>query len=268
MDTKMVYIAGPMRGRVYYNWDAFHKESTLYRLEGFAVINPHEQDLEAGFDVHSLPWDRDWDSYPPGFDKDACYKRCIEAVKRCDLIHMLEGWEKSTGASAEHALAKWMGKEIEYATEPRPIPEPADKGSKATNPKDAIGCGKLPLHLWPSTATMMGCVGLLNGMLKYGRSNWRKAGVRASIYYDALHRHMDAWFEGEDVDPDDNVPHLSAALACLAIIVDAQAAGMLNDDRMVPGGYRGLRDGLTPAVNELKEHHADKNPKHWTIEDK
>lgn len=138
---------------------------------------------------------------------------------------------------------------------------------KATNPKGAIGASKLPLHLWPSTATAMGCLGLLNGALKYGRSNWRAAGVRASIYVDAAKRHLDAWFEGEEVDPDDGTPHLSAALACLAIIVDARAAGKLNDDRQFPGGYRDLVDELTPHVERLKAHHAGKDPKHWTLAD-
>lgn len=139
--------------------------------------------------------------------------------------------------------------------------------SKPTNPKDAIGSDKLPIHLWPETATMYGCIGLLEGMLKYGRSNWRETGVRASIYVDALRRHVGAWFEGEDFDPDSGAPHLSHALACLAILVDAQAAGMLNDDRQYPGGHRALVAALTPHVAEMKARHADKNPKHWTIAD-
>ncbi len=136
---------------------------------------------------------------------------------------------------------------------------------KQTNPKDAVGSSKLPLHLWPTTASAMGCVGMLNGMLKYGRSNFRTAGVRSSIYYDAARRHLDAWFEGEEHDKEDGVPHLAAALSCLAIIVDAQAAGKLNDDRMTPGGYRKLMDVLTPHVERLKKLHGGKNPKHHTI---
>lgn len=139
--------------------------------------------------------------------------------------------------------------------------------TKATNPKDAIGSTKLPLHLWPSTATAMGCIGLANGALKYGRSNWRAAGVRASIYVDAAKRHLDAWFEGEECDPDDGAPHLAAALACLAIIVDADAAGKLTDDRQVAGGYRGLIEKLTPHVARLQELHAGRDPKHYTIAD-
>lgn len=139
--------------------------------------------------------------------------------------------------------------------------------SKESNPKDMIGSNKLPLHLWPNTATAMGCLGFLNGMLKYGRSNFRVLGIRASIYYDAAKRHLDAWFDGEECDPDDGVPHLAAALACIAIIVDAQAAGVLNDDRAVEGGYRALVDRLTPHVARLKALHADKSPYHYTIAD-
>lgn len=139
---------------------------------------------------------------------------------------------------------------------------------KLTNPKDMIGSDKLPMHLWPETATALGCLGCLDGALKYGRANWRATGVRASIYVDACHRHLNKWFEGEDLDPDSGIPHLGHALACLAIIVDAQAAGKLNDDRMVKGGYAKLVAELTPHVARLKRLHAERNPKHYTIQDR
>lgn len=138
---------------------------------------------------------------------------------------------------------------------------------KLTNPKDLIGTNKLPFHLWPETATALGALGLLDGALKYGRSNWRVAGVRASIYYDAARRHLNKWFEGEDYDPDSGLPHLAHLLACVAIVVDAEAAGMLNDDRMVPGGYAEHIAKLTPHVARLKKLHADKAPRHYTIAD-
>jgi hypothetical protein len=145
---------------------------------------------------------------------------------------------------------------------------PAEAGTKPTNPKDAIGTNKLPLHLWPTTASALGCVALAEGMLKYGRTNWREAGVRASIYVDAAKRHLDAWFEGEPVAPDSGVPHLGNVLACIAIIVDAQAAGKLIDDRAYNGsGYRGLVEELTPIVAQLRAQHADKSPRHFTIAD-
>lgn len=143
-----------------------------------------------------------------------------------------------------------------------------DNETKATNPKDAIGSTKMPMHLWPGTASIMGGLALLDGMLKYGRSNWREAGVRYTIYFDAAIRHLTAALEGEDVDPDSGLPHEAHALACLAIIVDARAAGELIDDRNYNGGgYRPMVDEAVEHVARLVEKHADRSPKHYTIQD-
>lgn len=136
---------------------------------------------------------------------------------------------------------------------------------KPTNPKDFIGSTKMPLHLWPNTATLVGTLAMLDGAAKYGRSNWRVSGVKASVYYDAARRHLDAWFEGENNAKDSNVPHLGHVLACIAIIIDAECAGKLTDDRMTPGGYLKLLDRLTPLVVALKQLHADKTPQHFTL---
>lgn len=139
---------------------------------------------------------------------------------------------------------------------------------KPTNPKDIVGSDKLPLHLWPSTATAMGCLGLLDGALKYGRTNWRHAGIRTTIYVDAAMRHLLAYFEGEDHDPDSGVPHLAHALACLAILVDAEASGNVNDDRaMDTGAWRKVVAELTPHVARLKAKHQERTPRHFTIAD-
>jgi len=138
---------------------------------------------------------------------------------------------------------------------------------KPTNPKDLLGSDKMPLHLWPESASALGALALLDGALKYGRSNWRHSGVRASIYVDAARRHLGRWFEGQDADPDSGLPELAHVLACIAIIVDAQAAGMLVDDRQTPGGYPEHLSALTPHVARLKALHAGKDPKHYTIAD-
>lgn len=135
---------------------------------------------------------------------------------------------------------------------------------KPSNPKDIIGSEKLPLHLMPTTAINECCLAMLDGALKYGRSNFRAVGVRSSIYYDACRRHLDAWFEGEDNTPDGcHLSHLAHAMACIAILIDAKATGELNDDRMFPGGYRQQVEDLTPKVAELKKFYHDKSPKHY-----
>lgn len=138
--------------------------------------------------------------------------------------------------------------------------------TKPSNPKDNVGSTKLPFHLWPETATALGCLGLLDGELKYGRSNFRAVGVRASVYVDACRRHLAAWFEGETSDPDSGVPHLGHALACLAILVEAEAAGNLNDDRMFPTKYREWINSLTPHVARMQKLYSDRPvPVHYTI---
>ena len=135
---------------------------------------------------------------------------------------------------------------------------------KPTNPKDTTATNKVPFHLWPETASAYGALAMAEGAMKYGRSNWRHAGAKASVYYDAARRHLNAWFEGEDLDAS-GAPHLAHVLACVAILVDATEAGKLHDDRMYPGGYHGLTSRVESIVAQMRERHADKNPQHYTI---
>jgi hypothetical protein len=125
------------------------------------------------------------------------------------------------------------------------------------NPKDRVACDRLPLDLWPLTATTMASVAMLNGALKYGRANWRRIPVKATVYLAACQRHMAAWLDGEEAD-EEGVPHLASMLASLAIIVDAKAAGTLIDDRPAAGGYRSLATELTPLVAQLRTLHASR----------
>lgn len=138
---------------------------------------------------------------------------------------------------------------------------------KYTNPKDALGAEKAPLGLFPAAAMTHGSLAMLDGALKYGRDNFRVAGVRSSIYVDAALRHLLAWNNGENCAPDSGVHHLGHVLACIAIILDAEAQGSLTDDRKP---YQALAKTFAEAavvVKEAKARHADKSPKHYTLED-
>lgn len=286
-DHLRVYISGPMSGIPEFNFPAFKAAAAKLRAAGHWVISPVELDEDEGFDSsQDAP---DVEQYGHFLARD------IEAMSTADLdaIVLLPGWENSKGVGVELAYARAIGLEVYLYGEDGLGPEiekcpcgceqsmaapgyaeahgdtpSAPQGTKPTNPKDAIGSDKLPMHLWPTTATIQGALALLDGALKYGRSNWRAAGVRYSIYYDAARRHLDAAFEGEDADPDSGLPHEAHALACLAIIVDARAAGKLLDDRAFNGGaYRETVTEATEHVRRLKEKHADRDPHHYTIED-
>lgn len=103
--------------------------------------------------------------------------------------------------------------------------------NKPTNPKDALGSLKSAAHHFPAHVKHKAGLAMLEGAIKYGSMNYRVAGVRSSIYYDALSRHMDAWWEGQEIDPDSNLPHLWKAMACITILIDAVENDKLNDDR-------------------------------------
>lgn len=103
--------------------------------------------------------------------------------------------------------------------------------TKDTNPKDAVGIRKVALHHVPCQPLMELGLAMGEGAIKYGSHNYRIAGVRASVYYDAALRHLMAWWEGEDNDPDSGLPHLVKAMACLCVIRDAVCNSNWVDDR-------------------------------------
>lgn len=142
--------------------------------------------------------------------------------------------------------------------------------SDEANPKDAAGRAKVPLHLWPPSATAAGAMGFLEGMLKYGRNNFRATPVAASVYAAAAKRHLDDWLEGANTAADTGNLHLGNALACVAILVDAEVNGTLVDDRnFTPeeGAYERFMAELTVQVARLQKQFADRKPKHWDARD-
>ena len=138
---------------------------------------------------------------------------------------------------------------------------------KDTNPKDAIGSTKLPMHLIPGSAKAWLALAFLEGALKYGKYNWRVAGVRASIYLDAMERHLEKYKNGEWDDAQTGVPHLASIMACAAIILDAESVGKLTDDRPPKGDESDLIDSLATSVRYLQELYAEESPHQYTIED-
>lgn len=149
----------------------------------------------------------------------------------------------------------------------RELDEDFPDDSKGSNPKDAIGSRKTPMGLMPDTAVVAGNMAFLEGAMKYGRYNWRAVGVRASIYVEALRRHLSAWWNGEDIDEDSGLSHLWKAMACLAVLIDAEAVGKLNDDRPPRAPVQEMLDDLRPHVEDIKDRYADRTPHQYTIQD-
>lgn len=105
-------------------------------------------------------------------------------------------------------------------------------GEKPSNPKDSVGIKKVPWSVIPLPVLWELGVAMLEGALKYGRHNYRSIGVRASVYYDAtVARHLASWWEGEDLDPDSGLSHITKAIASLTVLRDAMIRGNWVDDR-------------------------------------
>jgi len=127
--------------------------------------------------------------------------------------------------------------------------------SKESNPKDAVGTKKSPFSTIPAGPIAELGVAMLEGALKYGRHNYRAVGVRTSVYYDAALRHLTAFWEGQDIDPDSGLPHIVKAMACLTVLRDSQIVGNVVDDR--PPSYP---DNWINGLNQKAAELIDKYP--------
>ena len=108
LDTKLlnIYVAGPMRGYVNNNHDAFDRAEKLLRSKGiWNPVNPARVDRDEGVDPS--------DDMTKKELKEAL-KRDVNLIFSCNCMYMLLGWERSEGARMEHALAVALGLGIQY----------------------------------------------------------------------------------------------------------------------------------------------------------
>jgi Domain of unknown function (DUF5664)/Domain of unknown function (DUF4406) len=99
------------------------------------------------------------------------------------------------------------------------------------DPKGAAGAKKVPMWLLPPYALQQTAWVHKLGASKYQPYNWRDTGVCATTYISAIMRHLDAWRDGEDIDPESGVTHLAHIAASCNILMDAHQCSKLIDDR-------------------------------------
>jgi len=133
--------------------------------------------------------------------------------------------------------------------------------TKDTNPKDAIGISKAPVSVVPLPFINAVGLAMMEGALKYGRHNYRPAGIRYSVYFDAAMRHLFAWWEGEDIDADSGLPHPVKAAACMAVLFDAMVQENGTDDRP-PSSPPGWLAGMNKHAKALLEKYPNPVPPH------
>ncbi len=109
-----IYLAGPMTGIPHFNYPAFHAAAAALRADGHHVFNPAEHDIAMfGKDISNAEGCEKQAAAEHGFDRRAALKADLAWI--CDNaegIALLQGWEKSSGATAEFALASALRLQI------------------------------------------------------------------------------------------------------------------------------------------------------------
>lgn len=113
----------------------------------------------------------------------------------------------------------------------------ADARKNPPNPKQRYGDMKRRVDLVPPALTLGAARAFAEGARKYGAFNWRVRAVEAMTYVGATLRHMQAYLDGENIDPEsqDGKLHLEGAAACIGILLDCTYAGTLIDNRPSKG---------------------------------
>ena len=107
------------------------------------------------------------------------------------------------------------------------------------NPKTAMGALKVQMHTIPQSALVALGHRMQHGAEKYGAFNWRTEPISTSVYISSIMRHLAAFADGEweDVECPRGSSHLSAIMACCALLIDSEGLGTLIDDRPPPNPY-------------------------------
>lgn len=222
----MIYfISGPMSNYPDFNRPAFFEcENYIGGFLRFDVVNPARN-----FDGDTT---REWGEY--------IAVSCQQAAA-ADYLLLLPGWERSKGVKRE--LESHTNSHVyEYNAKERngyrigdPFPrtdaiarcEAAQERQRAfSSPIDGGGYkasmddpSKPPLALIPKALLLGAGRALGFGATKYAPHNYRR-GMKWSEPYSALLRHLSAWNEGEDADPETGFSHLDHAAAMLAFLME------------------------------------------------
>ena len=245
-----VYLAGPMTGIPEFNFPAFKAATEDLRQRGYDVLSPAEMDEAEGFEPSPTGDDQAPEQYAAFLARDI--QKIAEA--NIDAIVVLPGWETSGGANTEVAFVRALKRpvlrypeltEIDRAGDPV-VEIKADLTDlraqldrqvgevRVVNEKTGGAKGSKPqrLELLPPEALERIAEVYAFGAQKYAPNNWLR-GYDWSLSYGALQRHLNAFWRGEDLDPETGLTHLAHAgfhvLALLVYLVHPDAYGEFDD---------------------------------------
>lgn len=92
--------------------------------------------------------------------------------------------------------------------------------------------GKPPLELVPREMIEGAARAFAFGANKYGRGNWMKGGLTQGRLLGAVLRHLYAYAQRDDLDPESGLCHLDHAAASLGMLMGTVARDLGADDRI------------------------------------
>ena len=111
-----------------------------------------------------------------------------------------------------------------------PTPETLQKIKQQFGTALKFDTDKLPLHLLSTEAMNQTAAVLKFGAQKYAEHNWR-AGFAWSRPLSAAMRHITAFNDGEDTDPESGLSHLAHAACCIMFLLEFEKTHPHLDDR-------------------------------------
>lgn len=114
MRKRMCYIAGPMRGLPSYNYPAFMDADDKLTAAGWETFNPAKMDIEEDDEDHAARSVDEQKLHDTARNARRFARRDVRVLidflraEDGDAIVVLPDWEKSTGATAEVGVAKWV----------------------------------------------------------------------------------------------------------------------------------------------------------------
>jgi hypothetical protein len=179
-----------MTGYPNWNYDTFNAAAQRLRAAGHEVFNPAENDNGSS-----------------GKPREFYLRLDVKAVASAEAVAVLPGWERSEGASLEVHIARHLAMPVYHAETMEPVDAQGRKDDSDKLRFDLIDGGSL---------TDLARVYTF-GARKYTDRNWEK-GIQWSRVFGAVMRHMWAFWNGQDLDPETGLPHtIHAAWGCFAL---------------------------------------------------